>query len=634
MRNIIKRRYLIPILLIAVLTVIIFFMIYNDANNLVDIKSPRVENGIMNLSGWDFNNDRNIKLDGNWEFYWNQIIPPGGFDEPDVKLTGYYPVPLYWTKYNSLNLPPRGYATYRLIIGTNGWTQLLSLKTPDIYTEYNLWINGRLIDSNGSFANRSARYLRPDIYTFDVNASTVEIVLQIKNYAHGNNAGIGQSFTLGAPDSMNKERNTKAAIDVIFFAICLFAGLYHAILFIFRKKDRELLYFVVLCIAVSIRTILSNETWLMQFFPNLPFEIGSRVVTITIPVCVISLLFYIRVLFKEEMPRLVFYILLGASGLYALLVITTPTFFYSSQFNYYLITVDVLFVTGVYCSVKAIRKGKLESAIFLAGAILLGIGAFNDILYYNQILDTGYYLSLGLMAFVVIQAVVLAVRYANAYHAIEKLSENLKASLEQVAATETAFLHAQIKPHFLYNTLNVIAALCRMDAGRARELILDLSSYLHHSFEFKNLDRFITFDEELEFIQAYVRIEQARFKDKLKVTYELEDTEGLKLPPLILQPLVENAIRHGIRKSDGGGMVVLRVKNQADCYEIEVEDNGAGMTVELLKKIKSDNRDGENGVGLANIQRRLRMLYGTQLNIQSQVGEGTKITLTLRKDQD
>ena len=98
-------------------------------------------------------------------------------------------------------------------------------------------------------------------------------------------------------------------------------------------------------------------------------------------------------------------------------------------------------------------------------------------------------------------------------------------------------MQAQIKPHFLYNALNAIAYICRIDAERARELVLDLSSYLRHSFDFRNLAKYITFDEELEFIQAYVKIEQARFEDKLKVEYELENTGELKLPPLILQPL-------------------------------------------------------------------------------------------------
>jgi PAS domain S-box-containing protein len=207
-----------------------------------------------------------------------------------------------------------------------------------------------------------------------------------------------------------------------------------------------------------------------------------------------------------------------------------------------------------------------------------------------------------------------------------------KTAEETSISNESAFLQAQMKPHFLFNALNVIAVLCRMDSEKARELILDLSSYMRHSFDFKNLVKYIAFEDELEFIQAYVRIEQARFKDRLNVTYEIDDTEGLMLPPLLLQPLVENAIRHGIRKNETGRTVALVVKNQEEHYLIEVEDDGAGMTPEQLEAIRMEQAG--DGVGLANIQKRLRMLYGTQLFIESRQGMGTKITMKLPKRKE
>lgn len=197
-------------------------------------------------------------------------------------------------------------------------------------------------------------------------------------------------------------------------------------------------------------------------------------------------------------------------------------------------------------------------------------------------------------------------------------------------SNESAFLQAQIKPHFLYNALNVIAVLCRIDSEKARELILDLSSYMQHSFDFKNLQKYISFDEELEFIKAYVRIEQARFKNRLDVKYEIDEIEGLMLPPLLLQPLVENAIRHGIRNSEHGRKVIIRAKKMSDQYHLEVEDDGVGMSPELVQAIGQARNGG--GVGLDNIQRRLSMFYGTRLMIESQQGKGTKVIIKLPKN--
>jgi PAS domain S-box-containing protein len=221
---------------------------------------------------------------------------------------------------------------------------------------------------------------------------------------------------------------------------------------------------------------------------------------------------------------------------------------------------------------------------------------------------------------------------------IKKDKENAVLLYESAEKTslsnESAFLQAQIKPHFLFNALNVIAVLCRVDPEKARALILDLSDYMRHSFDFNNLETYISFEEELEFVKAYVRIEQARFKDRFNMVYEIEDTEGLRLPPLLLQPLVENAIRHGIRKKETGRTVVLRVKNMEDNFLIEIEDDGAGMAPGHLETILQ--RKGKGGVGLANIQKRLKMMYDTQLFIESRQGIGTKVAIVLpgRKGDD
>ncbi len=292
----------------------------------------------------------------------------------------------------------------------------------------------------------------------------------------------------------------------------------------------------------------------------------------------------------------------------------------------------------VYTTVLAVGRGVKQAKYFLAGwgTMLLGLMIFLARVW-GMVPNNDLSL-LIVMISAVLEAVLLSAALADRVKVLRNEKENalmLYKSAEEVSiANESAFLQAQIKPHFLYNSLNIIVALCRIDACRARELILDLSSYLRHTFDFKNLAKYITFDEELEYIQAYVRIEQARFRDKLEVKYELDDTEELRLPPLILQPLVENAIRHGIRKSDGGGMVALRVKNLADCFIIEVEDDGAGMTENQIKKVVSGNPAAGSGVGLANIQRRLQTLYGTRLSIESRPGEGTKITVIFPKRKE
>ena len=301
-------------------------------------------------------------------------------------------------------------------------------------------------------------------------------------------------------------------------------------------------------------------------------------------------------------------------------------------------------VITIYTSISAVRNGVRSAKFFLAGwcVMLLGFLVFTARVW--GILPNNDLTLFIVLISAAIEALLLSVALADRIRMLQNEKEQAmllaRRAEESSLYNESAFLQAQIKPHFLFNALNIIVVLCRIDAEKARLLLLDLSRYLHHSFDFGNLKKYVSFEEELDFIQAYIRIEQARFPDKLKVEYQLDDIDDLQIPPLMLQPLVENAIRHGIRKSDHGETIILRVKNQESNYCIEVEDNGIGMSKEQIEKIFSESekengrRNEKGGIGLINIRKRLMMLFGTQLIIDSDIGKGTKITLILPKGKE
>ncbi|RKN85161.1 ATP-binding protein [Paenibacillus ginsengarvi] len=202
----------------------------------------------------------------------------------------------------------------------------------------------------------------------------------------------------------------------------------------------------------------------------------------------------------------------------------------------------------------------------------------------------------------------------------------LKASVKAAKNAEIAFLRSQIKPHFLYNALNSIVTLCMDEPRKAEELTLQLSQYLRGSFDFKHLDSWTTLDKELELVEAYVCIEQARFGERLQVEYDVDDCANMRIPPLVLQPLVENAICHGLMSKAAGGKVIVTVKKQADDgLSFVVEDDGCGMSEIRLSEVQHPDAD-RKGVGLWNINQRIRLLYGESLRIESTVGSGTRVS--------
>jgi len=204
---------------------------------------------------------------------------------------------------------------------------------------------------------------------------------------------------------------------------------------------------------------------------------------------------------------------------------------------------------------------------------------------------------------------------------------NLKTSLEKARAAEVAFLQAQIKPHFLFNVLNTISAFCDTDPERAGALIDELANYLRHSFDFMNLDMFVPVDKEISLVKSYLEIEKARFGEELAVEFNIDNSIQIEIPPLSIQPLVENSIRHGLRKKAGRGLVTVSVKLAPGYVTVTVSDNGRGISNAKLDKLLAPDNTGS--VGLRNIHSRLTRLYGKGLSIKSEAGQGTVISFKI-----
>lgn len=208
----------------------------------------------------------------------------------------------------------------------------------------------------------------------------------------------------------------------------------------------------------------------------------------------------------------------------------------------------------------------------------------------------------------------------------------MKESAKKATNMEVAFLQSQIKPHFLFNVLNTIMALSYTNTEQSRKLTADLSQYLRGSFSFGNVQSKVRFNHEFSLIQSYVEIEKIRFKDRIHVEYEISpDAFDVMIPPLLIQPLVENAIRHGITNRMEGGTVYIRGYQQAEYILFEIEDNGVGMTKKRLDEVLTSafSETSRHGVGLQNINRRLKYLYNTELHIESSPDTGTKVTFKI-----
>ncbi|KOP65916.1 histidine kinase [Bacillus sp. FJAT-18019] len=206
----------------------------------------------------------------------------------------------------------------------------------------------------------------------------------------------------------------------------------------------------------------------------------------------------------------------------------------------------------------------------------------------------------------------------------------IKQTVREQLRLEAAWLQAQIQPHFLFNALSAVAALSDINLDKMRNLLDEFSNFLRYKFRFHDTDGLVPIEEELSLVRSYIYIEQIRFEERLQVVWEVDDYEELKIPFLSIQPLVENAIRHGVMKRSRGGNIHIRISVHNSHAEITVQDDGIGMDEAQLQRILERKTDHSSGVGLINTDQRLKRHFGTGLQIKSTLGQGTVVTFYVR----
>ncbi len=201
---------------------------------------------------------------------------------------------------------------------------------------------------------------------------------------------------------------------------------------------------------------------------------------------------------------------------------------------------------------------------------------------------------------------------------------------EMADQAELRALQSKINPHFLFNALNAISSSIRINPDTARQLIINLSRYLRYNLELN--DAQIDIKKELYQIQDYVAIEQARFGSKLSIIYDIDEELSFTIPSLLIQPLVENAIVHGIQPCRGKGVVVISVRDIGDRIRISVKDTGNGISEDIIEQVKRNELPGKR-IGLLNVHHRVSLLYGEGLHIR-RLEPGTEIWFYLPHKAD
>ncbi|MCH8233985.1 MAG: sensor histidine kinase [Bacteroidetes bacterium] len=649
----------------------------------------KAKKGVIDLRKWDWAANQDIALKGEWEFYWEKIIFSNDTREFNTTVKDYISLPSTWNDYmiNGKKIGPRGFATYRLKILLNDSVNSLAIRTRIISTAYDLYVNGIKILHSGMVGRTKDETIpeyHPEVASFNA-IGEVELILHVSNFEHrvGGPRDIISLGIIGKDMSLFKSRSVELLL-ALFLAGCFFImGLYHIVLFAI-KRDRSPLFFSLFCIILMIRLFVTGDIPITSFF-YVNWYMLIRVEYLSFYIGFILFFAFFSSLFKEKMNKRIVAAALLLLGLLILFVLVTPPTIFTSILIPTQIIILIITIYTFYVLYIAHKSGNKEAIIFFAGYLLLLTFIINDVLYADEIIETGHFFSFGLFLFLGFQSVLLSRRYSLTFKRNEDLVAQLDISnqdLEKKVAERTHSLeeqkedlkHKNIKIkeqnkelHKLNNELDNFVYLVSHDLKAPLASILGLIQLSKSENDIQKLKNYQEMMErslsrQNEFISEildYTRNarlplshDQINFQELIESTFEkfqfIEQWKSIKNKISVdqselfvtdrqrLSVLISNIISNALKYSTLGNNtpeVSIKVKTDSDNAQIEVIDNGCGIDPERIDKVfdmfyrANDNISG-SGLGLYIVKETIEKLHG-KINIESTVGEGTTVNIVV-----
>ena len=417
----------------------------------------------------------------------------------------------------------------------------------------------------------------------------------------------------------------KAVTIVLCLLICFF-GLFSFPIagIVLGKIEWRYLSFALLCLFAGIFILLQSVYSYLPLWIDDPVKCMA-VVTIAMHICMIATLIYVKVNLKKSVNKLIGNIIIAVA---TLMTATALVLHYTGVSDLYagkpfmLIFVGVCAVILTVCMISEVKNSRetlftLTAMIPLLAGLLLD--AVNEFFFFTSVpmFEVGMVLSL------INQIVVLLIDLRRQYLESIRYQQMQKELYE----AKVSLMVSQIQPHFLYNSLTSIAMMCTKDPKLARTATINFADYLRGNMNSLKQKTPVPFTQELEHLKKYLMLEEMRFGDLLHIEYDIQATD-FDIPLLSVQPLVENAVKHGVGMKEDGGTVTIATREEDDCCKVIISDDGVGF--DTSKPIEDD---GRSHVGMENVRQRLKELCDADVIIESEIGKGTVATIRIPKQE-
>ncbi len=596
---------------------VVFLIVANQSSGEGELTA---EKGVLDLSHVDLNEKKTIELNGEWQFFPNRFI--GSYDE-DLTGVNYVTVPSPWDLSSDEHGEARGFGTYRLLVKVNE-SRFYSVKTGTIRFSADIVLNGEKVASLGEPSSHAASYVPESKFLTGLihsHGEEIEILIQVANFDY-KQGGILTPILFGTSANIERLVNRERAFELLVTASFILISIFFASLYFRRGRSKSLLCFSLGSLSMGIYTATMNNQNLA-----LLFEYGLRersiIQTTTMLSTSLFFLLFVRYFFKDLVSKK---ICLAMSIFQSALMVTLVFIFLLSEGFPAMTRLQLLVVISVALSLgystlillKAMKK-KASSINYIlvvaAGLIAYWVNMIAKILFN---LKLTYYSDLIVLFVMIGMALLIGNRLHLEYVDATELTEE---RLEK----EFRYFFSQISPHFFYNTLNTIIGLSYEEPEKTREALNYLAVYFRGKMDLHLQKGLIPLEDEIEMAMAYLEIEKMRYGDRLNLVYDIDESLSAKIPPLTLQPIAENAVRHGIVPKGTPGTVKITVK-KADKggVMIAISDDGEGMTPQKMHEIMKGESER---LGLQNILDKINLMPNGSVQLISQPGQGLTVEI-------
>ena len=598
--------------------------------------------GLLDLRYYNYESGKPVNLNGEWCFAGREF-------KPDLSLENtkaYANLPEYF-KFDDKALFSNhfGHCTYALRVILPHTGKIWALYLPPILSAYKLYINNSLVSQAGTLypAEKMVPEIRSQIIQFVATTDTVNIDIEVSNYKFVF-GGIPTVIRLGKTATLEKEREWSFMISSFLIGSMFIMGLYHFVLFSLRRKDRSYLYFGIICVFIALRESFVGQALFFSHFPSVSFETSVKILYSAFPICLISFVGFFSVIYSD-FSKVIRIIVTIPSFIYLIIVVCTANTFYGK----YLLLISILFlIQTIYLiglvTFKAIRVPH-QNIIILLALLVLTFCFINDVLYEQQIINSHFLLPFGFFMFVLLQAIMLSVRFTNALRESEHLSvelfkiqmmnkeleskfqqELLKSQLE---AQEYSFTQISLEIH---DNVGQLLSSAKMLLGTFLQRMENKGSDML-KVAYDTLAKAITELRQLskslnrQWLYQFNLIENLE-SEKLRInsagnvivdfSSECNDLTLSSDSQLILFRVVQEALQNCVKHSSAT-KIIIKIYSRNENFELVIIDNGKGFD---YQKVKAQS------LGLRSMEYRIRLLSGTII-YQSEPQRGSTIKITI-----